>query len=130
MIRNLLDLDGPDTWHSEAYYLAARHRLVGAMGNAELRIIEINAGGQLLPHIQPHQAWYCCIQGAGIFTDQDQEQAFNWGDMIDIAPRRIRAFAATGATPLYVLFAMALTDPLLSAPDWMALLGKFAGRFK
>ena len=130
MIQNLLDPDGLDTWQSEAYYLAARHRVVGVMGNAELRIIEINAGGQLLPHVQPRQTWYCCIQGAGIFTDQDQEQEFQWGDMVDLAPRRIRAFAATGETPLYVLFAMAVTDSLLSPPDWRDLLGKFAGRFK
>lgn len=127
---NLLQDDPVEPWQSEAYYLAARRRVIGTIGSAELNVIEINAGGQLLPHIQPRHTWYCCIRGEGLYTLHNQEHGVQWGDVLEIAPRTIHAFTATGNSPLYLLSGQSLTEDVLPPTRWMELLGKFAGRLK
>jgi quercetin dioxygenase-like cupin family protein len=125
---NLLDNDPLELWQSEAYYLAARRRVVAQLGTAEVSVIEINAGGQLLPHVQKRQMWYCCIRGEGTYLLHDQERLFQWGDMVEIAPHTIHAFTATGESPLYLMQLQSLTDELLPPTRWVELLGKLTGR--
>jgi quercetin dioxygenase-like cupin family protein len=127
-MKNLLDDDPFEPWLSEAYYLAARRRVVGHRDNTELSVIEINAGGQLLPHIQQRHLWYCCIRGEGTYTLRDQEHPFRWGDLLEIAPRTIHAFTATGTAPLYLLQFQSLEDAPLPPATWIELLGKLTGR--
>lgn len=125
---NLLNENPLDPWQSEAYYLAARRRVVAQQGDAELSLIEINGGGQLLPHIQLRHVWYCAIRGEGSYTLYDQEHRLEWGDIVEIAPRTIHAFSATGSTPLYLLQFQSLTEESIAPTRWIEWLGKLTGR--
>lgn len=125
---NLLDDDPTAPWQTDAYYLAARRRVVEHMGTAEISLIEINAGGQLLPHIQSRRTFYCCIRGEGTYILHEQEGNLIWGDVVEVAPRTIHAFIAKGNAPLYLLAFQALTDAIMPIVGWRDLLGKWTGR--
>lgn len=124
---NLFDEDPLATWQTEAYYLAARRRVLGVIAMAEIGIIEISAGGQLLPHVQPKDMTVVCIAGEGQHTDGHRETPVRWGDVLEIAGKEIRGFTATGDNPLYLL----TLHPLLedTPPTSLAQLAlQFMGR--
>ncbi len=125
---NLLDTDPTAPWQSEAYYLAARRRVVEQMGTTEITLIEINAGGQLLPHVQSYRTVYCCIGGEGDYTLNEQEHELQWGAIVEVAPHTIHAFTATGTSPLYLFCFQSLTDEVIEAKNWLKVWGKLTGR--
>jgi mannose-6-phosphate isomerase-like protein (cupin superfamily) len=125
---NVLDDDVTAPWHSEAYYLAARRRVLEYAGGAELSLIEINGGGQLLPHVQPQRTYYCCIRGEGTYLVGNQEYSMSWGEQVDVPAGTIHAFQAGVSSPVYLICFHAPGDHPVQRQAWMSLFKKLTGR--
>lgn len=130
MLSNFLHEDPTAPWQREAFYLAARRRVVAQSGTAALYLIEMSAGGQLVPHVQPDALWYLCVGGTGLCTLRSQEQRMAWGDMLDVPANTIHAFTATGDAPFYLLYARSESSDLASQAQWLTWVGKLTGRLK
>jgi mannose-6-phosphate isomerase-like protein (cupin superfamily) len=96
-------------WQSAAYYIAARHReLAGAtlLQTPQVRYIEVEAGGRILPHAHGQPELYFCIDGHGVFTRNKESVPLEAGDYLLVPPGCIQGLDNTGKHPLRLLAIM------------------------
>ena len=96
-ILHLIEGQPPATpWESPAAYVAARRRLLPAAEGLPLALIEIEAGGQLLPHVRAEALLYLVLTGAARMTQGEHEAALGAGDLVTVPAALIRGIANAG----------------------------------
>jgi mannose-6-phosphate isomerase-like protein (cupin superfamily) len=96
-------------WQSAAYYIAARHReLAGStlLQTPQVRYIEVEAGGRILPHAHGQPELYFCIDGHGAFTRNQESIPVEAGDYHLVPPGCIQGVDNAGELPLRLLAIM------------------------
>lgn len=127
VIRKLNVAEPAVSWESYAYHLATRFKrleLDELTPTLQALYVEVEAGGRILPHAQKRSELLFCIEGAGIFSLDEEETALGAGDSIVIRRGGVQGVRNQGDAPLRLLIVEATEGEAASGSVWLRWLAR------